>query len=98
MKDYALRLERSPITGKVEIVKPDSLFVPPDRLVWLVFAEGLAAWNLLEESEKLSIADLIYSTWKYAIQSKEMVAARFLGNILINLHTNKSPVHGEYHD
>jgi hypothetical protein len=97
MKDNALRLERSPITGKVEIIKPSISTLTPSTLVWLVFSEGLAAWNILTQPEKDEVANYIYSEWKDALRTKKQrVVVAFLGNMLINMHTGKNPVHGEY--
>jgi hypothetical protein len=94
MNDARVRLERNSITGAQELRRPETF--TPNVMLWLVFAEGIAAWNALTDDEKATVACFVHQEWQSAKSNKQKIAATFFGNLLINMHTLQQPMIGEY--
>jgi hypothetical protein len=92
---YAVKpIERDPITGKPV---RNTVGLKPQQIYNLLFREGDEVWSALEDPEKALFASFIRECWVQANADNSLyIARKFYGEMLINLHTNHTPVHGEY--
>jgi len=91
---YAVKpTEYDPITGKPAL---KTAGLAPEALLAFLFNEGLEVWQHIEDQEKEAFEAYVRKLWLEARSAKQRTALEFFGNMLINLHTDKTPVHGEY--
>lgn len=89
-----LHLERSPITGNLELIRPREY--KSKHLFQFVFAQGAMSWNFLSHLEKEEIRSFVRERYERAIKEEQHVAAKVLGNWLVYMYTDTKPCHGEY--
>ena len=92
----ALHLERSPVTGKIQFAGERKEPINPNDSLHLLFADGAEIWEALSPEEQDAVKSLTYLRWVEAKVGKQRTSMAFFGNLLIRMHTEQSPVHGEY--